>query len=890
MALAVAVTLAIAVGMTPASDDPVDDCYARIELGLPAGHSCLVRQTSETGRTDEAIEWLRERLGRLPGDAVGRVTLGRLLARRREPEADAQLVRGIEEAAAEGHAYAEVMGRLTYARRLAGIAAVEAVDAQLEAARVVAERQPDPFLSIEVSIARASIHHVQAARLGHAETLLREVQQTYGEPSSGAQAVRFHSAWAAIALNTGRLQAAVRRYRRAATRAEEIGELRMVARLRYNEAVALRRLHRERGHPGDGRYQGALDAVIDTGLRLDDPELVALARAMLGSTVPRERAVPELERCLDAVPADSPYRIGCLRALAWYRVSDDPLAAEALITEALGLSQHPSQMMELTESLSLRADLLWSRGRSFEAIAEGLAMVEVVETMRGMQGDALSRARVSAAWSMAYYETAGRALVVSGGDLDGATLALSLMERLRARAIRDALANAKAPAPVEPPMPLSAGDAFFADLESRRAQLEARALGGLAALVSEDQATVPAVQARLRPEEAVLSFQLDDRHAFETAPGHDGGGSWVTVITRDAVAVHSLEDGSTLDTMMRTYLGLFMGDPTMLAPAGHALERALLGEALAGLPERVETLIVIPDGRMHRLPLAALARDPEGTPLVQRYAITTVPSAALWLAWRDAGPVPVDRDAYLFADPAARVQDPAGETWGTDLPPLPMARAEVEAIAHHLGTRARVQLGTAATEAHLVDPALDGGLFHLATHAVLDPDNPERSALVLATDETDDGLAYVREIASQPRPDAVVVLAACRGADGLVVRGEGSMDLARGFLQAGARTVVASLWPLSDRQAAPFFTAFYGRLADGRTVADALAQTQREWVEAGRPATTWAGLVVVGDGSARPFSGTSWRPSVERWMALPLSMAGLLALGIGLRRRRHSRA
>ena len=57
-----------------------------------------------------------------------------------------------------------------------------------------------------------------------------------------------------------------------------------------------------------------------------------------------------------------------------------------------------------------------------------------------------------------------------------------------------------------------------------------------------------------------------------------------------------------------------------------------------------------------------------------------------------------------------------------------------------------------------------------------------------------------------------MVLSACSTNTGTVLRGEGVMSLARAFFQAGAHTVVASLWPLRDDEAAIFFDRFYDHL------------------------------------------------------------------------------
>jgi CHAT domain-containing protein len=58
----------------------------------------------------------------------------------------------------------------------------------------------------------------------------------------------------------------------------------------------------------------------------------------------------------------------------------------------------------------------------------------------------------------------------------------------------------------------------------------------------------------------------------------------------------------------------------------------------------------------------------------------------------------------------------------------------------------------------------------------------------------------------------LVVLSACETCVGSDLRGEGLLGLARGFLYAGARQVVASLWKVDDRAAAVFMQHSYTAL------------------------------------------------------------------------------
>ncbi len=80
------------------------------------------------------------------------------------------------------------------------------------------------------------------------------------------------------------------------------------------------------------------------------------------------------------------------------------------------------------------------------------------------------------------------------------------------------------------------------------------------------------------------------------------------------------------------------------------------------------------------------------------------------------------------------------------------------------------------------------------------------------------------------------------------------MNLARAFLTAGARNVVASLWDVDDRSTATLMEAFYEHLAGGASVTEALRLAQLDFIKtyAGKAAPyLWAGFEVIGDGTRR---------------------------------------
>ena len=76
----------------------------------------------------------------------------------------------------------------------------------------------------------------------------------------------------------------------------------------------------------------------------------------------------------------------------------------------------------------------------------------------------------------------------------------------------------------------------------------------------------------------------------------------------------------------------------------------------------------------------------------------------------------------------------------------------------------------------------------------------------------------------------LVTLSACSTATGEVLSGEGVLGLRRGFVMAGARNLLMTLWPVADEDTADFMEDFYTRYAETGNAPKSLAEVQREWL------------------------------------------------------------
>jgi hypothetical protein len=516
--------------------------------------------------------------------------------------------------------------------------------------------------------------------------------------------------------------------------------------------------------------------------------------------------------------------------------------------------------------------------------------------LRSLQDDSEGSAQQFSTWTSDYLWLSGRLLRDGTNGEDDLALAFAITERMRGRSLLDTLERARTPLDAKSPAAQSRRELLegiaavqrrlmnpeLADGERRRLleQLQdlelregdARRQIGLA-LPRQDGsapsfADLRALQSTLRPNEALLSFQVG---LWETFEKEFGGGAWLIALTSGQRTLHRLPDRAQLAPMVPVFTGLLARTDGLAGPSAARLYEVLLADAIRLFPPGIERLIVIPDGPLHHLPFDALRDGRDGVPLATRYELVVAPSATLWRHWRQKAQTPSTHKALAFADPVldARASSPgvagaersATLERGVRLARLPYARRESRSIARHLGG-AETLLGSWASERALKERNLrDYDILHFAAHAIADEGRPERSAVLLAPGaDNEDGLLQTREIEGLDLDGRVVVLSACETASGTILNGEGMLSLARAFFAAGAKTVIGTRWPIRDHDAAALFDVFYQRLGEGASLSEALRQAKTQAVDAQQPAAAWASVVLLGDGDFRPFPGGRPRP------------------------------
>jgi tetratricopeptide (TPR) repeat protein len=288
---------------------------------------------------------------------------------------------------------------------------------------------------------------------------------------------------------------------------------------------------------------------------------------------------------------------------------------------------------------------------------------------------------------------------------------------------------------------------------------------------------------------------------------------------------------------------------------------------LTGLPNLrpFTRLQIVPDGQLHFVPFETLVIPDSNDLLLERVAISYLPSAALLFRAEPRSQArwtwPWQRSLVAFGDPAPAPNDPIRS--GDPMPRLPFAEEEVRGIAGLVPGRAEVYFGAAAEKLRVVERGRDVALLHFSTHAVADMRDPDRSRIRLAS--TGSGAPeylFLREIYDLDLKGVqLVTLSACSTERGTVIRGEGVEGFGRALVAAGAGAAVTTMWDVADRASAEFMKQFYFALASGRSEAAALQWAKLQFVHsplAWSHPRYWAGYVLTGDGSGHLSPGVPW--------------------------------
>jgi CHAT domain-containing protein/tetratricopeptide (TPR) repeat protein len=341
-------------------------------------------------------------------------------------------------------------------------------------------------------------------------------------------------------------------------------------------------------------------------------------------------------------------------------------------------------------------------------------------------------------------------------------------------------------------------------------------------------------------------------------------------------------------------------DPNQSLQQGNVLRQLVWSKLERQLPEN-KTVVLIPDGSLHRVPWAAIPDQRPGNFLVHRYRLATLPN--IHHIGRIVETKPSNSDQLLAVggikfdeapQNALKLDDQLafrssrsalGVDNLPDWPFLPATDAEIQELIqlYPRGAKRTELRGSAASESSLRKLMPNSRYVHIATHgffadarfninqtpvfrSLAAQQFPEptratafgRSPLLLTglvtaganvatkrtvgTEFVEDGILTAEEIVDLDLQNTdLVVLSGCETGLGDVADGRGVYGLQRAFALAGSRSIVTSLWSVEDQKTKALMVEFYKNLWQRKLGnVESLRQAQIAMLE-GRLTTTAAG-------------------------------------------------
>jgi hypothetical protein len=306
-------------------------------------------------------------------------------------------------------------------------------------------------------------------------------------------------------------------------------------------------------------------------------------------------------------------------------------------------------------------------------------------------------------------------------------------------------------------------------------------------------------------------------------------------------------------------------------------------------------LAIIGDGPQSGIPFEALEIDEgkEKKPLIDRFAISYRSSLgaaqrSAWISSLHNGRVLMVGDVVLpltgsmlggDAQSAADSRNASGI-----LRSLPGTLKEMQLLEDRFGSRLDILRGTEATDERFCASAPGYWLVHLATHGAARTAESKAHVLFLSPSSNSDGEVGFDDVLSMEMKGCMVVLPACLAGQSSLTGDVESM--AHAFLEAGASSVLAARWTVSDELGSEFFSSFYAGLCNGESRSAAVRSAMQEMIARGHHSyRVWAGFQLLGDGGPMPMPELAIETGTDRaWTAAVGSAVLLFILGYGWRR------
>ena len=344
--------------------------------------------------------------------------------------------------------------------------------------------------------------------------------------------------------------------------------------------------------------------------------------------------------------------------------------------------------------------------------------------------------------------------------------------------------------------------------------------------------------------------------------------SYLWALTKTSITSYELPKAAEIETTAKNFRDAVTAptsrnSPNQVTQANDAISQMILQPVAAQLGQK--RLLIVSDGVLNYLPFAALSLPGKSgengnPPLIVDHEIVLLPSGStLGILRQNYAELPAPtRTLAIFADPVfsgndERVKNSSSATTQQAVesanPGLSRSRGDNNVHFDRLKfTRKEAQIIQGLVPANSITQSFDFAasraaatgsnlseykIIHFATHGLANSDYPELSGIILSLiDEKGNalnGFLRLTDIFNLKLAADLVVLSACQTGLGQNIQGEGMVGLTRGFMYAGAKRVVVSLWSVDDEGTAALMSSFYQKmLQKGLTPAAALRAAQLE--------------------------------------------------------------
>lgn len=222
--------------------------------------------------------------------------------------------------------------------------------------------------------------------------------------------------------------------------------------------------------------------------------------------------------------------------------------------------------------------------------------------------------------------------------------------------------------------------------------------------------------------------------------------------------------------------------------------------------------------------------------LIDDYIVSYTPSASIFVLQKNRKLIKTASNVLLVGDPklskddfsisyrGGNIDDETYKSRNLILFPLKYSKEEILGVDNYF-SNTTVLLSDRATEKNFKQHSEASSIIHLSTHSFLYKNQP---LILFSKDDQnlEDGYLEAGEIAELNLDTDLIVLSSCRSGLGYIDDAEGIVGMQKAFFEAGAKSIIVSLWDVNDKYTSLFMKSFYEYLSNGYTKSEALRKAK----------------------------------------------------------------